>query len=212
MRKPPLFPDGLRMHFRSGLSCRNCMGGKPAHIAPLPTMEMHQAATQITAGRVTRLAMCLGQRRATWRFPVLAHTNGREPPVRCAAPGCVRQRRSVGGFHSEETSEFDHTTATRQDKTARQDSHYSVKLLVSASAKADATRTLSAQGAPLQVNGVEALIFSVLHQKCFDIFGDIFRLGIRSIAFDNLPTTIDQKLGKVPFDPFCSKNSGCGFF
>jgi hypothetical protein len=36
-------------------------------------------------------------------------------------PGCVRQRRSVVGFHSEETSEFDHTTATRQDKTGRKD-------------------------------------------------------------------------------------------
>jgi hypothetical protein len=33
----------------------------------------------------------------------------------------VRQRRSVVGFHSEETSEFDHTTATRQDKTRQRD-------------------------------------------------------------------------------------------
>jgi serine/threonine protein kinase len=34
---------------------------------------------------------------SAWRFPLLAHTNGREPPVRCAAPGCVRQDKTAEG-------------------------------------------------------------------------------------------------------------------
>jgi hypothetical protein len=32
------------------------------------------------------------ERLAAGRFPVLSHTNGREPPVRCAAPGLCETR------------------------------------------------------------------------------------------------------------------------
>ncbi len=51
------------------------------------------------------------------RCPLLTHTNGREPPVRCAAPSCVCQRRGVVGFPTDRVTRFvDHTTATRQDR------------------------------------------------------------------------------------------------
>jgi hypothetical protein len=37
------------------------------------------------------------QRLAAGRFPVLSHTNGREPPVRCAAPGLCETRQDKTG-------------------------------------------------------------------------------------------------------------------
>jgi GNAT superfamily N-acetyltransferase len=42
-----LFVENKAESFRSGLSCRNCMGGFPAHIAPLPTMETTQAQERV---------------------------------------------------------------------------------------------------------------------------------------------------------------------
>jgi hypothetical protein len=66
--------------------------GRVPHVSGDPRRRPWKRTKQRLRSRGEWRSMCLGQRRATWRFPLLSQLYGRETrPYNCAAPGCVRQ-------------------------------------------------------------------------------------------------------------------------